>query len=933
MTSSSRHAAAPGLSLLTLLGRHLRDRMPLVLIGVVVAVLTGLLTAGARAEGRAADQALGVAVRSAEPGLRDISLSLSSEGMAFEEVPATDDGEASAPFGVVDKVARELMGSRVASVVGSLQVSAQSDYFPISRLTGESFADFPIAALRVQPGLGEHVTWVSGGPPGASTTTVPLRDRNGDRTVAVIPVALSQEFAQRFGVSVGDRLRLDPDSTSDVNGVALRSVAVAVTGIYRAKNQSEDFWSPEPGMHSVGAIPGPDGGAIPISVVVVGEEGYSALSGALAPWATGVPSAVMSTSAFGMTHVWRYVLDPDELRASDPEELKAALVRLGNTTGPWPASVGVIRLSSGLSTVVNEYQGAVRTTAVMNSFALAGLFVLGVLGLALTSAVLVQRRAPALHLLGVRGVSGVQVGALLAGEAGLVSIPAALIGWGTARLSVSGPANGRIPWDVIAMALAPVLVTATLSVAAAHRGREWAARPMLWRTAAEILLVAVTAFAIATALTRGGQSAQGDLTLAALPALLALSATVIVLRLAAPVLALAGKVAAQGVGFRAMLGLRRAASGLSGSALAVATVAVAVALATFLGSAANELADLARRTAYRSVGADVRVDAQRIDEPEISSLRTRAGVTDVVAAYAAPRQVALVGDGVDPRRVTVQLMATATGDYQRMLQGTELAFTSGPPSAARGKVVPVVVSGGLVLGEAGVLRIDGSEVRFEVVGVEPALDRSTDSNAAPTMLASLAAMRSVSAVIQPNVALLQTSSATAESLASQEPTALTTAVVSRRAMEATLSANPLTTLIRASAAVGGVVAAGLTLVGILLLLTLTRPARMELLLRLRTMGVEPRRDRVIGVIETLPGVLLAIAVGLATAVVAPRIVSSAFNLGPLVGAPPVTLTVPPVLAGVVALAAVDLALLALLIDARQAARSDLAQALRRGDRA
>ena len=42
MTSSSRHAAAPGLGLRTLLRRHLRDRAPLLLTGVMVAVLAGV---------------------------------------------------------------------------------------------------------------------------------------------------------------------------------------------------------------------------------------------------------------------------------------------------------------------------------------------------------------------------------------------------------------------------------------------------------------------------------------------------------------------------------------------------------------------------------------------------------------------------------------------------------------------------------------------------------------------------------------------------------------------------------------------------------------------------------------------------------------------------------------------------------------------------
>ncbi len=154
-----------------------------------------------------------------------------------------------------------------------------------------------------------------------------------------------------------------------------------------------------------------------------------------------------------------------------------------------------------------------------------------------------------------------------------------------------------------------------------------------------------------------------------------------------------------------------------------------------------------------------------------------------------------------------------------------------------------------------------------------------------------------------------------------------------RALGAFRARHPLTVLIRSGAAAGGLVAAALTLVAVLLLLALTRPARLEMLLRLRTMGAPPRSGRAVGVIETLPGIVLAIVIGLASALIVPRLLASAFNLGPLVGAPPVTLVTPGALLGVIALAGIDLALLALLIDARQAARSDLGQALRRGESA
>lgn len=930
-----RHAPPSGMGLATILRRHLRDRLPIALIAILVAVLSALLTAAARAEQRAADQALGAAVRAAEPGLRDINLSLSPQDMTFVGVPGTDNGQASPPFAVIDAKARELMGARVASLTGAPQVSAQSGYFPFARLDGQKFADFPIAALRVQPGLADHVTWVSGGPPGAARTTVALRDRSGSRTVQVVPVAVSAQYATRFGVRVDDALRLDPEVYFGANGVSLRAVAVQIVGIFRARDAGDDFWTAEPGMLSGGVVLGTDGGGIPTGVIVVGAAGYSALAGALTPWEPQGGTTVMSTSAFGLEHRWRYTVSSDALRSGDVGELKAALVRLGNERGPWPTSIGSIRLASGLSTVIDRYGMALSTTRFLHAFATTALIALGLLCLALSSAVLLRRRAASIHLLGVRGVSSPQIWALLAAEAALPAVPAAVVGWGLGRTLLEGPAEGAIPWGIAALAVAPALVTSSLAVRSARRGRQVRTRPTLWRAAAEILVLTVSAFAVATALSRGSEVARGtsDWSVAALPVLLALSGTFVVLRLAGPVLGLAGRVAARRTGFRAMVGLRRAGTGLTGSTLALATVAVAVAIATFLGSAVSTLADQAGRTAYRSVGADVRVDAQRIDPGEIDALRAREGVSAVVPGYAVPRQLALLGGGLDPRRESFHLLAVAPGEYRQMLRGTDLAFTADPPERAAGKVLPVAVSGLLAVGDTGTLSIEGTDVPFQVVAVDPALDRSTAQNTAPSMLVSLTALRGVAPVVQVNTALLRTTPAAAQALAQGQPTALSEAVLSRRAIESASWNDPLTVLIRSGAAAGGLVGAGLALVAVLLLLALTRPARFELLLRLRTLGAQPGAGRVTGVIETLPGIVLAIVIGLASALAVPRLLASAFDLGPLVGAPPVTLVTPAAVVGVIALAGIDLALLALLIDARQSARSDLGQALRRGESA
>lgn len=932
---TSRHAVPAPLGLITVLRRHLREPGPVVLVGLLVAVVAGLLSAGSRAEQRAADQALGAFVEAAEPGLRDISLHLTPRGATFVgEADGSSDGEALAPFAEVGSRARGLLGDRLTSLVGEPQVSAQSGYFPVSRLTGETFADSPLLALRVQPGLDSHVIWISGRAPGASSATVRLTDGVGARTVPVVPIAVSEDCARLLGLRVGDRLLLTPDSTVGSDGLRQRPVPVEVVGVFAATEAQGEFWVDAPGMLTVSAIPGAEGGAIPIAVAVVGEDGYGALSRALAPRPRDSTLPGTSSAAFALEHVWRYSLDAERLRAADTAEITAALVRLSSPTAVSTPAIGRITLASGLSTVIERYAAALSTTRVVHSFAMTGVLGLGVLALALTCAVLLQRRTASLQLLAVRGASPGQSAGLLAAETALAAVPSAVVGWIAGGLVIDGPASSTALWSVVALAATPALVAGALAAVRGGRGRGGVGRSTA-RTAVEVLILAVTAFAVATALSRGDQVARGtaDWSVAALPGLLALSATLVAVRLAEPVLTLAGRAAAARTGFRAMLGLTRAASGLRGSVLALAVVAVSVTLASFLGSVVSTLSAEASSTAYRAVGADVRIDAQRVDPPEVAALRARPGVAAAVEGFADPHQTVLIGKPTDPTRVVVQLIATSVADYRRMLEGTDIAFAAEPSTALRDGAVQVVVSGGLPLGQQGVLRIDGADIPFVVVGVDEALARPTAQNTAPVMLASLAALQEVAKVVQANTVLLQTSPQTDQALTGSSPTLLTEAVHSRRQLEAAAWGHPLTGLIRAGALMGALVAGSLTLLGVLLLLALTRPARLELLVRLRTMGADPGRDRVLGLIETLPGVLLSVVVGLVAAAVAPSVLAHALDLGALVGAPPLSVTVHPWLSSVVALTALDLALLALLIDARQAARTDLGQALRRGDRA
>ncbi len=875
--------------------------------------------------------------------MRDLNLTFTQEPIVVIGIPPDRlTGRAESPQGQVDRVARELMGPQVRELLGSVTFSAQTGPLSVSGFGGVDLGpDGRQATVRVQSGLADAVTWVTGAMPGPAsrTATLPRAGGFGNRTVDVVPVALAAAVADDWRVGVGDRLRLEPPN---VNRFGAEAIVVEVVGTFRARDPGSAFWSAST-MLTAGSIPSPEGGSIATSVLVTDPVNYSALGTALVPQV----DLGARLPAPGLTHVWRYVLDERALNAADIPALVDAVSRL-STAAPraWlpdrsaPISAGTDltpKVITGLPSIVDSYRHSVAVTSALLLFIALGVVALSSITLTLTALVLTERHTAALRLLRSRGGSLRQLSFVVA-EVLVWSVPVAA-GVGAAA-TVLVP--GVTPASALVLAGAPVAVAAlaalarTVSIIASGGG----ARPTrpsraarLRRICAELLVLAAAAFTLGTVRSRGARilAGQSDWYAALAPVLLSAALAVVVIRLYPLPVRLAAAAAGRGRSTLGFLALTRAARERGAALVPLTALVIAATLATFLASVTASIQRERNSASYQVVGADVRVDAVRLDPDELAALARRPGVSAVVPAYRETgAQVRSEGGGGSQ---SVTLLAADPSRYASALRGTPIAFAAPAPPTSTGRV-PVLVSEPLRAGVRDlVLTVGGRPVPVEVRGIASGLDRRTPAAPFPTVLLDLARLTEVRPSTQVNTAYVMGSAAAAAALSTGPPPAgLSTGVRDRRALAAAVASRALPELVRVMTLAGVILAVGFSVLAVLQLLTLTRAERRALTMRLRTMGLPHGGEWRLGLIEVAPLALTAIIPGMALGLSLPRLLRSVIDLAPYTGGaafPPVRASTPWTAAIGAGLLAVVVA--AVLIDAVRARRSRLADHLRAGE--
>ncbi len=920
-----------------------QGRLVAVLLALVAGLAAAYVVAVPRHASVAVDAALGDAVSAASVHAREVGLSIRPKALGAPTIDEQPGPGATAPFERVDAAVRAVMGPRVEPLVGSSSWAATSEPLRLTRSSGRPVStDTLQVLLRVQSGLDERVRWVSGSAPGAPEgRTRNLPDAGGARAVRVVPVAVSARTAERWGLAVGDRLDLAPDR-------AYPTAAVVVSGTYEPLDPADGFWAVEPRLSGIAAIPDPLGGVVQESALVAAPDAYPAVSDALWRVRPGTDDGAGSPA---LLHSWRYAFDPARLTAADVDALRAFLVRLDGDARLREVLPQPVRVTTGLGGILDRYEGSVATTAVMTSFATVGVGALAVLVLALTALVGVSRRSEEVRMLRARGASLGVVSALVAVEVALVVVPVAVLGLLLVLLLVPGQAPASAWVEAVVVVLVPLLIVvlgAAWRVRAVDRpvaadAETAALLRRVRRVVVELAVVAVAVLAVTTVRSRGAAITAGttDWYAALAPTLVALAASVLVIRVVPAALRLLAGRAGRGRGLVVFVGLARAARTGATAVLPVATLVVGATVLGLLAATSATVADQRVLAAYRAVGADARVDAVRLDPADVRAIAARPGVRAVAAAYTDAGATVRTPDGTR----SVLLVAVDPARYTEVLRGTPLAadlptaaWWATPGSATPGSAtaLPAAASPALGLADGAVLTVHRAEVPLQPVRVVSGLDRVAGGAALPVVLVPLDALQRVVSSAQPDVAFVAAGPDAAAALAAAPvrdltPGSLVTGVTTAAGMADHVRGLALPSLVSTTYRVAGLIAAVLTLLAVLLVLAATHDERSTLVLRLRTLGLPRGAERALAWTEVLPVVTVAAVVGGLVGALAPWLVADALDLAPFTGAVQRLVVDPrPLLALAVVAAVVALGALALLTDAMAARRGRLAEHLRRG---
>jgi hypothetical protein len=240
-------------SVLIALRRLRDDRVPALVLGLLVLVTATVAGLAPRVMDRVGDDALHGVVASADPIRRDVTL--------FEELLLPADP--ADPLRVVDEEGDRLdapIPDSVAGLFSSRSTVVDSARFQVRNPTN----DPTFVRFRIQPGAETRIRYVAGGEPVQTTETVALPEEFRRFTVfadqpttnpirvPIVPTAISSESATMLAATVGSTYVLSLDQRDSLVGRALGVVALRIDGIFEVDDEHDPFLVERPTINHVG---------------------------------------------------------------------------------------------------------------------------------------------------------------------------------------------------------------------------------------------------------------------------------------------------------------------------------------------------------------------------------------------------------------------------------------------------------------------------------------------------------------------------------------------------------------------------------------------------------------------------------------------------------------------------------------------------------
>ncbi|WP_399090897.1 FtsX-like permease family protein [Streptomyces sp. BBFR2] len=671
-------------------------------------------------------------------------------------------------------------------------------------------------------------------------------------------------------------LRLRPGATLHPG-----SLTVRITGLLTPRAATGTYWSVDDLLTAPRL--GPAGGVPP----------QLAWRGALL-LAPGDGAALAADERGAPETFWWYGLDARTLTARQVPALRARLASLEHGAG-----LAAVRAASGPGTVVDTAADTLLADHERSRAALTPVIAVAACTVATAAAVVLvmagslaaARRHDELALLRARGAGLPGLAGRLAAGTCAVALPAAAAGWAAAALLVPGVPGTPATGPLLAAGAAAVTGAAVLPLRAAHAHRRprpatrrdtATARPSRRRAVAELTTAALAAAAV-VALRRHGPATGPDLLASAVPVLIAVIATLLLLRLHPLPLRALARPAARGRGLTGFLALARAGRARTAAGLPLLALLTALTCASFGGAVLEGIGHGRDAAALATVGAEARITADRPLSPALRTALTRLpGVTDAVPVHA---EIQPAPDNGPP----LTLITADPAAYARLSRATGLgAFPARALADPGGDApLPALVSPDVprrfghdpmpLQPEAGAVVVRPAAVRADT----PALPGGS------FLVVSAAAVHRLhpDADTRPTALLLSGASpdpaALRATVRAHTPPGAHPVTVVRDEVRARLADAPLQQgaqrLYGAATAAG----AGYALLALLLDGLRAAPGRAPLLGRLRALGMPRRQARWLLLLEALPPALLAAAGGAATAAVTLWLLGPATDLTPL----------------------------------------------------
>ncbi|MFW6693648.1 FtsX-like permease family protein [Streptomyces sp. MAR4 CNX-425] len=509
-----------------------------------------------------------------------------------------------------------------------------------------------------------------------------------ERAGGAVQVAVPQVAADRLGLAPGDGLTLAGRSDGD------RPLPVAVTGVYRPRDQEAPYWLADE-LRGKG----------------VEKGGYTTYGPLLAD-----PGSFASGRVAQAAGAWVLRGDFDGMTAGRADELRASVKKAAGALAGAPVFDGRAVATTRLPQLLDGTERALLVSRSTLLIVALQLVLLAAYALMLVARLLGAERRGETDLLRARGGSRRRIGALTAAESMLLALPAAiaaplLAGPLIRLLSARGPlaraglspdsAAGDGTWLVAAgcaLGCAAAVVAPTLlrgggdGVLAPGRTVRAGPLPAPLRAGADgaLLVVAAVAYWQLDRQTSGSGALSGDRSgtlgvdpvLVAAPALALLAGTVLTLRLLPPVARLAERRAAAGRGLpSALAGWQLSRRPLRGAGpVLLLVLAVAIGMLALAQGASWERSQ--RDQADFHAGTDVRVLASRI--PELGQGGTMDRVPGVDAAAPAARWGMSLSGGASAEVLALDTARAADGLRLR----DDLADGTGGAELLRGLAPP-----------------------------------------------------------------------------------------------------------------------------------------------------------------------------------------------------------------------------------------------------